>query len=96
MGSGPVNASPSDEEVEQAVLDYLRAHPNAGDTLEGIAGWWMARQRVEIAVQVVARALTRLLQRGLIEASGPPDRPWYRLLTAIVLILLIEGWTTPF
>jgi len=91
-----VNGPPSDEEVEQAVLDYLRSHPNAGDTLEGIAGWWIARQRVQIAVQVVARALTRLVQRGLIEASGPPDRPWYRLVRVVVLMSLMRGWTPLF
>jgi hypothetical protein len=75
-----MSIGPSNEEVEQAVLDYLRMQPDAGDTLEGIASWWIARQRVQIGVQAVARALDRLTMRGLVEATRRADRPWYRLV----------------
>lgn len=78
-----MRVGPTDEQVERAILDYLRTKPDAGDTLEGIASWWIARQRVQLGVHVVGRALARLVERGLIEASGRPDRAWYHLVRAI-------------
>lgn len=30
------------------ILDYLRKNPNAADTLEGIAQWWLEQERIEI------------------------------------------------
>jgi Fe2+ or Zn2+ uptake regulation protein len=87
-----MSGAASDEEVEQAVLEYLRMQPEAGDTLEGIASWWIARQRVQIGVQAVARALNRLTERGLIEATQRSDRPWYRLVRSIGLAWLCVVW----
>lgn len=56
--------------VREAVLDYLREHPRAMDTLEGIAQWWLVRQRVRMSVELVARALEDLEQSGLVERAG--------------------------
>jgi len=30
----------------QEILEYLRKHPEASDTLEGIAEWWLLNQRI--------------------------------------------------
>jgi hypothetical protein len=60
------------------LLGYLREHPNAMDTLEGIADWWLPRHRVRTEVERVAQALRTLEQRELIERIGH-DRPLYRL-----------------
>ncbi len=35
------------------------------DTLEGIAEWWIARQQIRVDVEILARALRRLTERGL-------------------------------
>ncbi|MEP6592524.1 MAG: hypothetical protein ABJC51_02465 [Acidobacteriota bacterium] len=66
-----------DEAVDVAVLGYLEAHPSAGDTLEGIADWWLERRRVVAAVDTVMSALERLIEQGVIEdfrrdQSTPP------------------------
>jgi len=86
-----MRGGPSDNEVEQAVLDYLRMQPDAGDTLDGIASWWIARQRVQRGVEVVARALSRLMERGIIEAVSTADRQWYRLVRSIGLAWICVG-----
>ncbi len=49
------------------ILQYLRAHPRAADTLEGIVGWWLPRQRYELAQQRIQQALNNLVVRGLVE-----------------------------
>jgi len=67
-------------EVACQILGYLRKHPAAKDTLEGIAGWWLERQRVERTVDEVAESLRLLVGRGLImgrrEGAG---RLWYQV-----------------
>ena len=35
----------ADFEIEEAVLSFLGRHPQAADTLEGIAEWWLPQQR---------------------------------------------------
>ena len=65
--------------IEQEVLEYLRENPGAMDSIEGIAAWWLPRHEVRVGVELVARALERLEMDGLIERTGDPDRPLYRL-----------------
>jgi hypothetical protein len=42
-----------EDETAQAILKYLKAQPQAGDTLEGIAKWWLVRQRASESTEVV-------------------------------------------
>ena len=73
-----------DERVRQVareIEDYLRAHPQAADSLEGIATWWVSRQRIQDEVEVVQAALVELSRAGvLLEALDPMGgQPIYRL-----------------
>jgi len=52
--------------VAAEVWLYLRARPNAAETLEGILNWWLPRQRYETERRRVEQALDELLARGLI------------------------------
>ncbi|HEV2863886.1 MAG TPA: hypothetical protein VGX48_23020 [Pyrinomonadaceae bacterium] len=54
------------ERIRLQILKYLQAHPEAGDTLEGIAGWWLMQQRVEDSVRVVSKVLEQLKADGVI------------------------------
>ena len=65
------------EEVEREILDYLRAHPNAMDTAEGIAEWWL--DPIEVSVRVVREALDHLESLHRVERCGHRDNPLYRL-----------------
>jgi Fe2+ or Zn2+ uptake regulation protein len=49
------------------ILDYLRKHRNAGDTLEGITKWWLELEKIEISVDEVASVLKRLTEKGLVK-----------------------------
>lgn len=49
------------------ILRYLREHPHASDNAEGIAKWWIKRQRLEETLEQVQRALDRLVARSLVE-----------------------------
>ena len=50
-----------------AILRYLRAHPQAADTVAGIAEWWLPRHLPAEAVERVQAALDELVARGWVE-----------------------------
>ncbi len=50
--------------VADAIKRYLDAHPNVADSVEGIVHWWLTRQRLEDATEVVEEALERLAAKG--------------------------------
>jgi hypothetical protein len=73
----PVNETERD--LYRAVLGYLTRNPNAMDTLDGIAEWWVMRQHIHTSVSALSRVLRRLVEDGLVEDIGPVERPRYRL-----------------
>ncbi len=60
-------------EVEDAVLTYLRRHPKAADTLDGIVSWWLPQQRYEIERQHIKRTLSEMVDRGQLRCDRLPD-----------------------
>lgn len=47
----------------EEILAYLKRHPEAMDTLDGIVRWWIPRQRIEESVQTVHKALDYLVKK---------------------------------
>lgn len=54
-------------ELAAQIKRYIKNRPNAGDSLEGIATWWLRQQRIEDNFQLVEKAVTMLLTQGVIE-----------------------------
>ena len=57
------------EQIEQLILSYLNRNPDASDTLEGIARWWLELERIETSVEEVAAACQNLEKLGLLKKS---------------------------
>jgi hypothetical protein len=51
-------------EVAEHILRYLQAHPEAKDTLEGIAEWWLAEDKISHVVEQVSEAVAWLVENG--------------------------------
>lgn len=67
-------------EVARAILNYFYEHPDAKDTLEGIAQWWLAREGIEREIEEVERGVSILLDQGLVvEVRRDGLMPYYRL-----------------
>ena len=49
------------------ILRYLVEHPEAQDSAEGIADWWLTERRVRQGIAEVEAALARLVDQGLVE-----------------------------
>ncbi|MGA1841145.1 MAG: hypothetical protein ACMUIU_11020 [bacterium] len=55
------------------VLSYLYKHPNAQDTVEGIAQWWIMERQINQTISDVEKALALLCSKRWIIAIQIPD-----------------------
>jgi hypothetical protein len=74
-----VTNTDSDTYLEEAIIAYLGEHPNATETREGIAEWWIMRRVVRAEVDAITRVLRNLTERGILEELGGGDQCRYRL-----------------
>jgi Fe2+ or Zn2+ uptake regulation protein len=67
---------PQDEhltEIVEAILRYLHSHPDAADTVEGIAKWWLPAKWC-VDSRTVLSALARMEAQGLVHRRTNADR----------------------
>ena len=70
--------------IAEAILRYLALHPDAADSEDGIADWWMPEMGVGTSARAVAEALRSLHREGLVERETLPDgRVIYRANSAV-------------
>lgn len=67
------NGDDTVREIESSVVDYLRGHPDAADTLEGIVSWWLPLQRYAVGKARIEAVLTRLVDAGVVRRACLPD-----------------------
>jgi len=65
--------------VARAVVEYLRKHPNAMDSFEGIARFWILRQRIEAELEVLEKAVTALVEARVLEVVQVESLQFFRL-----------------
>ena len=59
------------QEIAHEILAYLAENPDAQDTLQGIAEWWLLQRRIQHHLAQVGEAIQSLVSVGfLIEHSG--------------------------
>lgn len=64
-----------DEEIRlisEELMHYLTTHKNAADTFEGLAHWWIARQRIVEEEKKVRDAIISLCKQGIIIEKNLP------------------------
>jgi hypothetical protein len=54
-------------EIASDILVYLTDHPDAQDTLEGIAEWWILERKTTHQLAQVKDAVQKLVQKGYLE-----------------------------
>jgi hypothetical protein len=65
----PEDDAQREQVLARCVLDYLAEHPQAMDTVEGIAEWWVMREQVRVDVRLLERVLHRLTEQGVLEKN---------------------------
>lgn len=67
-------------EIAREILAYLSDHPASGDTLEGVAQWWLMERKIKYHISLVKEALAYLVERGLVlEIGRNESNPNYKL-----------------
>jgi hypothetical protein len=69
----PTDAAQSGPAVREALRRYLRAHPDAADTLVGIVQWWLPPALRQTPLPSVRRALAELMAAHEVRCSILPD-----------------------
>jgi len=59
--------------VAADIRRYLQRHPDAADTAEGIARWWLGGRCRENELGRVQEAIAVLVKRGLMQRQTLPD-----------------------
>jgi hypothetical protein len=54
-------------EPRREIIEYLRSHPEAADTVDGILDWWIPTQLYENAKYEIQQVLREMVAQGLIE-----------------------------
>jgi len=67
------------EELKKAILEYLSEHPNAMDTMVGIADWWLMRNQVRVQISLLDKVLRQMTASNFLEAQGTGGQKLYRL-----------------
>jgi hypothetical protein len=63
-GDNMVDEASSAEAIAREIGRYLIANPEAADTLEGVALWWLSGNVSEAFLAEVHEAMTRLINAG--------------------------------
>jgi hypothetical protein len=67
------------DRIAEAIKDYLSRHPDAADSAEGIAKWWLPGLDARATVADVEQQLEHLHRLGLVDKQILPDgRALYR------------------
>ena len=63
----------------KAIKRYLSERPEAFDTADGVARWWLARQRLTDSLVTVQSALAHLESTGdVVVVQSEAGKPMYR------------------
>jgi DNA-binding IscR family transcriptional regulator len=57
------------QETARRILEYLAENPDANDTAEGIAQWWLLEREIRDRRAEVESSLSELVAAGLLVAS---------------------------
>ncbi len=68
MATRPDRVAP----IADAIERYLRTHPDAADSVEGIRLWWLTGDAAGEAPEDVREALERLEAAGIVERRALP------------------------
>lgn len=60
-------------EITSEIMTYLANHPNAADTLDGVAKWWLLDRADKLQLGQVKQALDELVAKGLVAAQKGGD-----------------------
>lgn len=75
-----IDLTEKEQQIAQLLLDYMKKHPDAKHTAEGIARWWILQQLFEEEIALIENVLDYLTQKGILkEAILKDDQKYYKI-----------------
>ena len=69
----------SEDSIRRDILGYLAHNPQAEDTVDGIASWWLLEEEFLRTKEMVKRVADELVTEGLLLARHTADgKTYYR------------------
>jgi hypothetical protein len=65
----PAKQAKGADAIAKAIEAYLRVRPQAADTLDGIARWWLSGELQNAPLDEVQLAVDALRQKGMLRAT---------------------------
>lgn len=65
--------------MAKEIIAYLADHPDAQDTLEGIAEWWLLERKIMGQTKLIREALAELVNDGFIVETKKESTSHYKL-----------------
>ncbi len=59
----------------EAIVAYLDMHPQAMDTCDGIAQWWLVGKQIHVDLPTLRKVLKQLTEDDVLETVGPATTP---------------------
>ena len=69
----PIDAAQDSRELREALFRYLREHPDAADTLVGIAQWWLPAAMRGTSLERLRLVLAELIAANEVRCTVLPD-----------------------
>jgi hypothetical protein len=66
-----------EQRLEYEILNYLIKQPAAKDTFQGIARWWVLKERIDYAIEKVGKVLNLLVSKRFLEIKHHQDGSKY-------------------
>ena len=60
------------QQIADQIERYLKNHPNAADTIEGISKWWLPGEGIEASSLIVQQALIYLGSKSVVKCYANP------------------------
>ena len=60
------------QQIADQIECYLKNHPNAADTVEGISKWWLLGEGIEVSNLIVQQALDYLGSKSAVKCNDNP------------------------
>lgn len=57
------------QQIADRIECYLKNHPNAADTIEGIIKWWLPGLEIEVPSLIVQQAINYLVSKSIIKCN---------------------------
>ena len=75
----PTAATSREDAMAHTIRAYLRQHPHAKDTLDGILHYWLERQRIAEEAAMLQRVVGRLVREGSLREERRAGVVYYAL-----------------